>query len=317
MAAQTFALGVAQGLAANAFTRFGYAFAGWATSAGGAAVYADGQSIALSADTTLYATWREVVAGRPDTYFAKAQTLGGALYRGDSLVGVVQVKFGKVSKKNTVKVSATATMLVDGKAKKITAKGVDVSVGTMQAYIPFKAPIGSMAFAMALDGTFTLKNASYFMAEATIGGALAGGGQGTFKLKNFDLAVSGELVSALLPYEEGFTVAGGKWRFAKAAGVKVAKDGTTDKSGIRREAEVVLVDESAGKTNLSGLKLGYTAKSGLFKGSFKAYSLQEANGKKKLVKHTVNVAGFVVDGKGYGEASCKKPSGGPWTVTVE
>ena len=155
------------------------------------------------------------------------------------------------------------------------------------------------------------------MAEATVGGALAGGSRGTFRLKNFGLAVSGDLVSALLPYEEEFTVAGGKWRFAKAAGVKVAKDGTTDKPGIRRVSEVVLVDETADKTNLSGLKLNYTAKTGLFKGSFKAYSLETVNGKKKLVKHTVNVAGFVVNGMGSGEASCKKPAGGPWPVTVE
>ena len=317
MTAQAFTPGVAQGLSANAFTRFGYAFAGWATSADGVAVYVDGQSIAPSASMTLYATWREIIAGRPDTSFAKAQTVNGALYRGGALVGTVQVKFGKVSKKNTVKVSATATMLIDGKAKKITAKGVNVDVGSMRAELPFKAPIGAMNFEMALDGTFTLKNNSYYMAEATVGGALSGGAQGTFRLADFALSVPGELVTALLPYEEAFDVVNGKWKVAKAAGVKVAKGNGAKEPGLRYEAEFVIVDDSAGKTNLSALKLNYTAKTGLFKGSFKAYALETANGKKKLVKYTVNVIGFVVNGKGYGEASCKKPAAGPWSVTVE
>ena len=48
-----------------------------------------------------------------------------------------------------------------------------------------------------------------------------------------------------------------------------------------------------------------------------AYALEPAsNGKMKLKKYTVNVTGFVVDGKGYGQATCKKPAGGPWAVTV-
>lgn len=41
----------------NTFTRTGYTFAGWATSAGGAVVYTDGQSYDFSADITLYAKW--------------------------------------------------------------------------------------------------------------------------------------------------------------------------------------------------------------------------------------------------------------------
>ena len=36
----------------------------------------------------------------------------------------------------------------------------------------------------------------------------------------------------------------------------------------------------------------------------------------KLKKYTVNVIGFVVDGKGEGQAVLKKPAG-TWAVTVE
>lgn len=57
MAAQTFTHGEAQALSANAFSRTGYTFAGWATSAGGEVTYADKSSLTVSEDTTLYAKW--------------------------------------------------------------------------------------------------------------------------------------------------------------------------------------------------------------------------------------------------------------------
>ena len=320
MAAQVFTNGVAQTLGANGFTRFGYEFLGWATSRDGEVVYVDGEAITVSSGMTLYAQWDEIIAGVLDTSFAKAQTVNGALYRGDALVGTVQVKVWKINKKGVVKVSATASMLIDGKVKKVTAKAVNVNVreamGSTDATervppvkVVFKAPIGEMAFEMAADGSFTLKNGSYLMAEATIGGALKGGSHGTFRMDGFDLAIPGELQRDLLPNEESFSVSSGKWAFAKAATVKWAKDRVTKEYGL-------VVDDSKGKTNLSGLKLTYATKTGQFKGSFKVYALEEKNGKTKLAKYTVNVIGFVVDGVGYGEASCKKPAA-TWSVTVK
>ena len=62
MADQTFTYGTAQALTASTFTRTGYTFSGWATSATGAKVYNGGQSVSnLSptngANVTLYAVW--------------------------------------------------------------------------------------------------------------------------------------------------------------------------------------------------------------------------------------------------------------------
>ena len=258
-----------------------------------------------------------------DTNFSKAQTVDGALYQDGELAGTMQIKVGKVSKKGVVKVSATATLLVEGKAKKVTAKAVNVNVDELtmglgsHVKIAFKAPIGEMEFEMAADGNFTLENDSYQMEAAKIGGALNGGEYGTFRMDGFDLAVPGELQDGLLPFEEVFSVTGKWWKFAKAATVKWAKDRVTKEYGL-------VVDDTKGKTNLSGLKLTYAAKTGQFKGSFKAYALQGGGSsgtarptKPKLVKYTVNVIGFVVDGVGYGEASCKRPVGGPWPVVVE
>ena len=110
-----------------------------------------------------------------------------------------------------------------------------------------------------------------------------------------------------MPVGESVIAKGGRWTFNKGASVKLSKDKTT-----------YTMDSKKGKTNLSSMKLTYTPKTGVFKGSFKVYALEDAKGgKKKLKKYTVNVIGLVVDWKGSGEASIKKPAGSPWTVTVE
>ena len=62
MSDMNFTYDVEQNLTANAFTRTGYAFAGWATSADGDVVYTDQQSVSNLTDTdggtvTLYAKW--------------------------------------------------------------------------------------------------------------------------------------------------------------------------------------------------------------------------------------------------------------------
>lgn len=56
MAAQTLTEGKGT-LTANAFTKEGFRFAGWALSAAGEKVYDDGAAVELTADTTLYALW--------------------------------------------------------------------------------------------------------------------------------------------------------------------------------------------------------------------------------------------------------------------
>ncbi|MBO4875331.1 MAG: InlB B-repeat-containing protein [Bacteroidales bacterium] len=59
MSPQTFTAGVAQPLAANSFTRSGYAFAGWNTAANGSGTaYSDMQMITVTSNMTLYAQWR-------------------------------------------------------------------------------------------------------------------------------------------------------------------------------------------------------------------------------------------------------------------
>ena len=311
MAAQSFTNGVAGTLNDVAFALFGYKFAGWAASADGDVVFKDGQMISPSSSMTLYAVWEEIVAGRLDTTFAKATTVLGALYgKGGALVGTMQVKVGKFGKKG-VKVSASATMLIDGKTKKVAAKAVSLPLvgGVLSGTLVFKAPIGEMSFDMAADGTFTLKNAAYVAEEASIGsngGKVLAEGSHTFRLEGFSLPVRGELQEQLLPTSVVFAVSGKKWKFDKGASVKWAKNGYG-----------LVVDTSKGRTNLSALKLSYAPKTGIFKGSFKIYVLETSGAKAKLKSYKTNVLGFVVDAVGVGEARCKKLAGGPWAVTVK
>ena len=129
---------------------------------------------------------------------------------------------------------------------------------------------------------------------------------------------AGTLVD-LLPNGEPVVAAGGKWKFAKAASVKWGKP----KKGaalpeIYDEAsgKGLIVDDTKGKTNLSGMKLTYTPKKGTFKGSFKLYALTGAGKATKLKKYTVKVSGVVVGGVGYGTATCKKPAVS-WAVMVK
>ena len=73
MASETFTSGVPQALTANAFTRSGYTFAGWATSSGGSVVYSDQETITASASQTLYAIW----TANPATYKVTFSANGG------------------------------------------------------------------------------------------------------------------------------------------------------------------------------------------------------------------------------------------------
>ena len=59
MTTQSYTEGKAQAIKANTFTKAGYTFAGWATSANGGVVYADKASIILTENTTLYAIWNK------------------------------------------------------------------------------------------------------------------------------------------------------------------------------------------------------------------------------------------------------------------
>ena len=245
----------------------------------------------------------------------KAIVLQGAAYDGNgAVVGIVELKLGKVSK-GSGKVSGSFVGL-DGKKQTIKAPkltGID----------------GASPVTVALDvkGLGTM--------NVTIGGELFAGSLGRYHVQTADVggnwsksgakvymdAASASLpagtLEGFLPVGEPVVAAGGKWEFEKAASVKWAKP----KKGAAQpeiyddaSGKGLVVDTTKGK-NLSGLKLTYTPKKGTFKGSFNVYALEGAGSATKLKKYKLSVSGVVVNGTGYGTAVCKNPALN-WTVTV-
>ena len=237
-------------------------------------------------------------SGRFDPAFGKVQTVTKALCdKNGVLVGTVQLKAGKENtRKGTVKLSAKATLTVNGKATSVTSKAVMLNVWDMpisQVVLTFKKPIGAMTFSMkadlTLDGAFKLENASYKVVDMYIGGK--------WKRSDAKVYVTGRgalppgTIADLFPNEESFAVKAGKWVFAKAAQVKYVK------------GQGLVVNDKNGKApNRSALKLTYTPKTGLFKGAFKVYAVLGG----KLKKLTAKVAGVVADGEGVGTAFIPK-----------
>ena len=114
----------------------------------------------------------------------------------------------------------------------------------------------------------------------------------------------------LLPRYEGFALKGGKadkWDFLKAPKVKFDKNGVLDVEALEK-------DIAAGKTNVSGLKLKLTKKSGEFKGSFNVWA-QDKKG--KIKKQAVTVNGVMIDGIGYGSGFIKKVGAMPVQIGNE
>ncbi len=119
-------------------------------------------------------------------------------------------------------------------------------------------------------------------------------GTSYFHLADTPTEIGGaKVISELLPVDVAITPAGAKWNITKAKVVKLDRSGNLSYGA-----------------NPSGLKLTYTAKTGIFKGSLFLYTMNGG----RLKKNKVNVFGIVIDGVGYGTATLKKV--GCWSITI-
>ena len=254
----------------------------------------------------------------------KAVTLHGVAYDGGDVLGIVELKLGKVNaKKKSSKVSGSFTGL-DG--KKIAIKAVNVTGVDSTAPVTVSLEVkgqGTMTVTIGGD-KFAGSLGRWHVQSGTVGGNWTRGGAKVYvDVGGADGGGTPSLPAGtledLLPDGEPVVAAGGKWKFAKAASVKWAKPKKgAEPPEIYDEAsgKGLIVDDTKGKTNLSGMKLTYTPKKGTFKGSFKLYALEGAGKATKLKKYTVKVSGVVVGGVGYGTAACKKPAVN-WAMTVK
>ena len=263
----------------------------------------------------------------------KARTLLG-LYGegcGEDAEGTVQIKCGKANKKGIAKVSMTITPF-DGKKRSYRSTSVDVSRGgevriewPAQKYFVrisgnefFGEPIyGNIRPICTPDAVWSADVGGQFNKTATFDfGAIPVEyqiGENVFWL--VDVMYDQDWNEHFVYASESVYMNGKKWSCNKASSVKWKKCRCIRVNGQKMCPECYgewKVDMSRGKSNLSGLKLTYNAKSGTFKGSFKVYAEYD-----KGLTYSVSVLGVVVDGVGEGIALMKKPFFTNWHVRVE
>ena len=249
---------------------------------------------------------------------SKAVTLQGVVYEGGKVVGIVELKLGKVNdKKGTGKVSGSVTSL-DGKKHTITASNLGGIDGTTSKAVTLEVKdFGTMSVTIG-GAQFAGSMGKYHVQSAAVGGDWNKGGTKVY-VDATSASLPAGVLEELLPNGEPIVASGGKWKFAKATSVKWAKPKQGAALPERYDAESgkgLVIDTLGGKTNLSAMKLSYTPKKGTFKGSFKVYALEGSGKATMLKKYTIKVSGVVVGGVGYGTATSKTPAAS-WAVTVK
>jgi len=306
----------------SAFSRPGYQFVGWMASStcahGSDEPIAPGTEIDLldylhvdcRGTLTLTAKWRWTGQSSPDAGFstyAQAHTFVSALYSESRPVGIVTVKTGKINKRTGYVKLSGFVQKADGKKLAFRAASANGASGQIAASLSV-ASADSASISIS-DGRLSGSWDGYRIDSANIGGEI-------YKSAEFDFGDMPEEIngySVNYPCEnEPVSMNGIRWACAKNASMKWKKCPPC-RSGVCADCGYGswIVNDSNGKTNVSGLKLSYNAKQGTFKGSFKVFTWSP-NG----AKYTVSVSGIVVDGVGYGTATLKK-FGLSWPVTVE
>ena len=248
--------------------------------------------------------------------YSKAMTKTGCVYDSDeNLFGTASVKFGKISNKGVVKVSATITPF---SGKKLTASGsfrADEE-GFIYGSLKFKSPVGTLTLgAGAEDGEFYFwigndaeGDGDYFVEERQIGGNLADG-TGYFSVDledDFEAPEGYDFIDDLLPEDTTVIVSKGGSKLTvpgKAPKVKYNK--------IREDGEVYYEPawEDDDWDNPASLKLTYKSKTGVISGSFKVYATNadyiDENKAPKVKSYTAKLSGIVIEGYGIGSATVK------------
>ncbi|MCQ2390898.1 MAG: M12 family metallo-peptidase [Kiritimatiellae bacterium] len=227
------------------------------------------------------------------------------------VLGSVSLKVGKENKGKLVSKVSGQIVMLDG--SKYSIKAVDIPVGDVpQSKTGITvSKLGTLELTMGesgFHGVLSTSAGEWIVKTDVVGGSISKS-QLKFALSEFSPpAVAGfDCLEAALPIGEIITVSGTKWSMRAVPSLKYKKI-----QGMNPAAYELLGIGDAARPNASGLKLSYTAKSGIFKGSFKLYYTNEAItpvGKApKMKKLTMNVNGLVVGTEGVGRAICKKPS---------
>jgi len=243
--------------------------------------------------------------------FAEKKTIVPcAVYQDGEVVGTVTFTVAK-TKNGLSKVSAVVFGL-DGKKAKAKAAKCEVFLGESGvATVVYDSEVkgygGRLHAVISADGLVSADSAIGNMAldVAAVDGLQEGVQHGFYLVDDLSAVggapvlqavVSGDTLYSLIPYAanpEPVLVSGVKWAAAAKAGKVKSKKNSAGEMDI-----IVDTGNDGSKTNLSALKISYAAKTGTFKGSFTAYTVEGG----KVKKYKFKVGGVVVDGIGYGTA---------------
>ena len=221
-------------------------------------------------------------------FFNSAKTVGVVAFDADGdFAGFVEVKVGKANARSyTSKISATAQVL-GFKAIRFGAKKFNVAKENVFVLSSANSILTLEFDGSGLAGTLT-RNGEEFALESgiQIGGAMPTS-TSVFSLQDPPQTYRGyEVFTEWLPTGQTFS-SGFRWSFPKGGTVKYN----------RATGEFV---NAGADTNPSGVKLTYKPATGYFNGAFSLYYKASSTRAKKA---TAKVAGYVVDGIGYGTAT--------------
>lgn len=239
---------------------------------------------------------------------------GGVFGADGSIQGVIQLKIGKMNVKKAI--SKVGGTVVFGDGRKFTVKAANVPTGeTPQAADLTVTKLGTLSLTFGANGfsgrlTTTDGRVMPVRTADVMGGLKAR--PATFRMAPPENLGGFPVIASCLPDGTEVRTVNGKWVTDKASVVKYVKvkDPVTAAAAFE-----LLVDTGHGKTNRSGLKLAYAAKTGTFKGSFTFYVDAGTAAKPKIKKVKATVMGVVVDGVARGTATVR--NAGSWPVAVE
>lgn len=243
-------------------------------------------------------------AFHPNRNYKAIYPFVGTVIDEDGIFGIIQLKIGK-EKKGKSKVSAVVIGL-DG--KKYSSTAISVECGENSSFTASVRNLGTLNIHIGNDG-FAGTLGAYTVATASVGGTIAKGvyafsvesPEDAFPFDDYDI------IGETIPDGYEITYSGKKFDCGRIPTIKYKK--------IRDDGEVsydlIGIDDD-NKPNCSGLKLSYTTKTGIIKGSFKVCLTNEESVDEgrapKIKKYSASISGFIINGEGICQATINKRS---------
>ena len=243
-------------LRANTFTREGYTFSGWSTNQnGGGTTYTDGQSVTLTADTTLYAQWKSNYSGSSSSGGSSTNTTTTTTTKDNTsnpdastTNGTVTVSTTKnADGSTTAKTTETATVAGENGSKtEVKAESTTTTKSNTDGTTTAATTAATTATTTAADGTKTVTETKTEAQET-----LDKSGNGTVEAKTTETVkdASGKVTATTVTESKG-TVStatdGTKTTTTTNTAVTTAADGTKT-TVVTTEKAVETTDGNTGK----------------------------------------------------------------------